>query len=169
MAAPDQVKALLKSTATALPGGVGEINLSAALKATTPAAAQTGAQSAGVGSLESSRGSDHVVHDNQQLIGEFDIFGPFNAAVWAQQTKALTAWNGGVWMDRRMAGDGWTGTSWASRTWAAATWSGDSWADQAWYDDTWSGHYWSAGKWSGHYWSGHYWSSSTWSAKRWGK
>jgi serine protease AprX len=164
---PDQVKTLLKGTATAISGGVGELNLSAAVKAATPATAQTGTQSAGVGSLESSRGTDHVVHDNQQLLGEFDIFGPFNAAVWAQTTKAGTAWSGGVWMGRRMAGDGWTGTSWASRTWASAAWSGTSWADEAWYDDTWSGHYWSGGTWSGHYWSGHYWSSSTWSAQRW--
>ncbi|MEV0564465.1 S8 family serine peptidase [Dactylosporangium sp. NPDC050588] len=164
---PDQVKALLKSTATALPGGVGELNLAAAVKAATPATVQSAGTAAGVGSLESARGSNHVVHDNQQLVGEFDIFGGFNSAVWAQAARNGTSWNGGVWMGRRMAGDGWTGTSWASRTWAPAAWAGESWADEAWYDDTWSGHYWSGGTWSGHYWSGHYWSSSTWSAKRW--
>ncbi|MFF5234254.1 S8 family serine peptidase [Dactylosporangium sp. NPDC000521] len=164
---PDQVKALLKGTATALPGGVGELNLAAAVKAATPAAVQSAGTSAGVGSLESARGTNHVVHDNQQLVGEFDIFGGFNSAVWAQAARGGTAWNGGVWMGRRMAGDGWTGTSWASKTWAPAAWAGESWADEAWYDDTWSGHYWSGGTWSGHYWSGHYWSSSTWSAKRW--
>ncbi|MFC4997217.1 S8 family serine peptidase [Dactylosporangium cerinum] len=164
---PDQVKALLKSTATPLAGGVGELNLAAAVKAATPTTVQGAGTSAGVGSLESARGSNHVVHDNQQLVGEFDIFGGFNPAVWAQETRNGTAWNGGVWMGRRMAGDAWTGTSWASKTWASAAWSGESWADEAWYDDTWSGHYWSGGAWSGHYWSGHYWSSSTWSAKKW--
>ncbi|WP_432834367.1 S8 family serine peptidase [Dactylosporangium sp. CA-092794] len=164
---PDQVKAVLKATATPIAGGAGELNLAAAVKAATPSTAQTGTPSAGVGSLETARGTNHVVHDNQPLIGEYDIFGPFNPAVWAQTTRGGNAWVGGVWMGRRMAGDGWTGTSWASKTWAAATWSGQSWAAEAWYDDTWSGHYWSGGSWTGHYWSGHYWSSSSWSAQRW--
>ncbi|MGI5179338.1 S8 family serine peptidase [Dactylosporangium sp. CA-152071] len=50
---PDQVKALLKSTATALPSGVGELNLAAAVKAATPATVQSAGTAAGVGSLES--------------------------------------------------------------------------------------------------------------------
>jgi serine protease AprX len=171
---PDQVKALLTSSATPLTTGLGatmrlgELNLASALSRSTPTATQMFVRAAGTGSLEIGRGGNHVVHDGSPLQGEFDVFGPFSPADWAQQSAAGNAWNGGIWMGRRMAGDGWTGKSWASRTWASATWSGGPWGASTWADDTWSGHYWSGADWSGHYWSGHYWSSDLWASAYWG-
>ncbi|MGC9670374.1 S8 family serine peptidase [Planosporangium sp. 12N6] len=171
---PDQVKALLKSSATPLTVGkatsmrLGELNLGAALAKPTPAATQNYLAGFGVGSLELGRGTVHVSRNGVPLLGEVDLFGPFNAAVWAQRTSAGTAWKGGVWMDHRMAGDGWTGTSWASRTWAPATWSGSPWGGSAkWADDEWDTHYWTGTYWSGTYWSGTYWSGTYWSGDRW--
>jgi serine protease AprX len=171
---PDQVKALLKATARPLTSGVGAtqklgfLNLGAALTASVPAV-QALPAAYGTGSLETSRGGVHVVHDNNALLGEFVPQGPFNPAEWAQTTASLSAWQGGVWMGYRLAGDGWTGSSWASKTWASATWTGGVWDGAvSWNDSTWSGHYWSGGQWSGHYWSGHYWSSDGWSTAYWG-
>jgi serine protease AprX len=171
---PDQVKALLKSTARPLTvgagasQGLGVVNVAAAVAAATPGASQTWQPANGTGSLNTARGGVDVIHDGNPLIGEFDLFQPFNPAVWAQTTAAGNAWKGGVWMGERLAGDAWTGSSWASRTWASATWAGTVWDGSGpWTDDTWSGHYWSGGEWSGHYWSGHYWSSDSWTTAAW--
>jgi serine protease AprX len=170
----DQVKALIKTTATPIGSGVGksmglgEINLATALAKSTPTTTQTWVRSVGIGSIEYTRGGAHVMHDSSPLQGDYDVFGPFGAGVWAQASAAGTAWNGGVWMGRRMAGDGWTGKSWASKTWAGATWSGGPWGAATWLDDTWSGHYWSGHYWSDSNWDGHYWSSDNWSTIDWG-
>ncbi len=78
---PDQVKALLDTTTHQMYGrtdlkGSGELNLAAALNASTPSVTQTWPTSNGTGSLEASRGSVHVVDGNgNQLTGEQDIFG----------------------------------------------------------------------------------------------
>ena len=64
---PDQVKALLTSTATKLPAadaqgqGAGLVNVRAAQKALTPTAVQTWPKATGAGSLEKARGSVHLV------------------------------------------------------------------------------------------------------------
>jgi serine protease AprX len=164
---PDQVKALLKSSATKLAGGLGEINLATALATVTPSTKQAWTQSTGIGSVEVARGRVHVMHDGDALQGEFDVFGPFAIGEWTAASAAGTAWKGGVWMNRRMAGDGWTASSWASKSWAAA-WSGGPWGAASWLDETWSGHYWSGHYWTNSSWNGHYWSSDNWSTSRWG-
>jgi serine protease AprX len=170
---PDQVKALLKSSATPLTKGrgatmrLGELNLAAALSKPTPAATQTSMRAMGFGSLEASRGSNHVSDRGRPLIGEVDLFGPFNSMDWTQRSAAGRAWNGGVWMGHRMAGDGWTGTSWASSTWAPATWSGRTWAGSKWADDSWNDQSWTGWNWSGWNWSDAYWSADRWSSMYW--
>jgi serine protease AprX len=64
---PDQVKALLKSTASKMPAadaqaqGSGVLNLKATVKAPTPVAVQTWPRATGAGSLELARGSGHLV------------------------------------------------------------------------------------------------------------
>ncbi|HYO60431.1 MAG TPA: S8 family serine peptidase, partial [Actinomycetota bacterium] len=66
-ATPDQIKALMKSTASKMPvadaqaQGSGVLNLKAAAKAPTPAAVQTWPRATGLGSLELARGSGHLV------------------------------------------------------------------------------------------------------------
>jgi serine protease AprX len=170
---PDQVKALITSSATQLrqknvkTAGIGEINVAAALAKATPTTTQTWARGAGTGSIEKARGGTHIVYNSTSLAGETDVFGKFDVAAWAKASAAGTSWKGGVWMGHRMAGDGWTGTSTASKTWAAGTWPITVFGKDALADSDWSGHYWSGDDWSGHYWSGsdwsgHYWSSNSW-------
>jgi serine protease AprX len=170
---PDEVKALLKASATPLTSGIGAtqhigvVNVTNALKRSAPDGLQSWTEGAGTGSLESARGGVTIVKDTHPLTGESTLFGSFIPAIWADRAYYGTSWRGGVWMGWRIAGDGWTGTSWASKTWGSATWAGGAWDGSTWTDDSWSGHYWSNGEWSGHYWSGHYWSSDGWATASW--
>src|SRR6185437_12751813 len=88
---PDQVKAMLTSSCDKLSswkqGGCGELNMSKLLGASVPsvfASQQYNLPSTGTGSLETSRGTDHISMDGVTLQGEQDIFGmPFNSTVMA--------------------------------------------------------------------------------------
>ena len=151
---PDQVKALLKSTARSIPGastacqGAGVIDLKAAYKAPTPNAVQTWTPATGLGTLEASRGSYHVIHDGVTLVGEHDIFG--------------NTWDGASW-----SGASWSGASWSGGEWNGASWSGASWSGASWSGASWSGASWSGASWSGASWSGASWSGASWSALGW--
>ncbi len=112
----------------------------------------------GLGSLEASRGSDHLVHEGMTLEGEQDIFGnEFIAPVWAFKSATQTVWDGGDW----------NGVSWSGGTWSGGTWSGVSWSGLSWSGVSWSGLSWSGGTWSGVSWSGVSWSGGTWSGSSW--
>jgi serine protease AprX len=172
---PDQVKQVLKDSGTALTigtaktKGIKQLNVGAALTKAASTTAQSWTKSAGNGSIETARGTNHVLRDNVALTGEFSLFGPFASATWAGYTKAKAAWSGGWWMGYRLAGDGWTGTSWASKTWASVTWPGVPWSGaMTWADPDWAGRYWAGRYWAGRYWSGRYWSSDDWSTAYWG-
>jgi len=172
-ATPDQVKALLTSTgydindkAQAIGGG--ELQLSAALAAPLPAAAQTWPVSTGTGSIELARGTDHIARDGVALIGEQDIFGmPFDSPTMAAQEAAASTWSGGAWNGSTWSGSTWSGSTWSASTWSGSSWSGSTWSSSTWSDSTWSGSTWSGSTWSGSSWSGSTWSGSTWSGDAW--
>jgi serine protease AprX len=113
--APDQVKQLLTTGASALTTGTAgakglrELNIAASLSMSTPATSQTFSKGNGTGSLETTRGGNHLSVNGVDLTGERSIFGAFSTGVWAGQSAAKTSWNGGVWMGNRLAGDTWTG------------------------------------------------------------
>jgi hypothetical protein len=151
---PDQVKALLTSTASRLPNadataqGAGRVNLYSARTAKTPSAAQTWEQSTGTGSIEAARGSAHVLVDGTELSGEQDARG--------------YAWDGNQW-----SATSWTGTSWSGGTWNGNQWSGGNWNGNQWSGNQWSGNQWSGNQWSGNQWSGNQWSGNQWSGNQW--
>ena len=144
---PDQVKAILKRSATYLNAadqvaqGNGALNLAAAANTATPLlATQLHAPATGVGSLDASRGSARVVDPNGAVLsGEQDIFG--------------TAWDAATW----------SGNSWSGNSWSGGTWNGNSWSGNSWSGNSWSGNSWSGNSWSGNSWSGNSWSGSSWS------
>jgi serine protease AprX len=127
---PDQVKKLLVNgaspltTGTAGQKGMKELNVSAAVALATPNTTQSIQKGTGTGSLETTRGGNHLTADGVNLIGERSIFGPFSSAAWAQQAAAKTSWAGGVWMGYRMAGDTWTGAGGTSGTGQIAGFAG---------------------------------------------
>jgi serine protease AprX len=185
---PDQVKALLTRTATVLPKadaagrGAGELDVASATRMPTPRnVTQTWPRSTGLGSLEAARGNAHVTLDGTTLIGESDLFGPFDVAAWAAASSAGTSWNGGVWMGRKLTGPGWadvtssrdgsglywSGLSWSGLSWSGLSWSGLSWSGLSWSGLSWSGLSWSGLSWSGLSWSGLSWSGLSWSGLSW--
>ncbi len=171
---PDQVKALLRSTASPLPladaagQGAGEVNLAAAGLAPTPgASSQTWDPSQGTGSLESARGTEHVADGDVELTGERDIMGPWNADKWAADSSDQTSWVGGRWNNRSWAGDCWCGSSWAGSTWSSVSWSGSSWAGQSWAGRSWAGRSWAGRSWAGDGWEGRSWAGRSWAGDNW--
>jgi serine protease AprX len=167
-ATPDQVKKLLEDAAYPIKGksqqiGAGELQLGPALAGALPSALQTWPSSTGTGSLEGSRGSDHVTRDGVVLSGEQDIFGAtIDTPSLALAEAAGNSWSGGVWN-----GSTWSGNSWSGNSWSGNSWSGNSWSDTDWSSSVWSGNSWSGNSWSGNSWSGGSWSGSSWSGGSW--
>ena len=174
---PNQVKALLKKSATNLSKsslrGVGLLDIKKAMETATPstkASVQSYPTSTGLGSLEASRGNSHLTDpDNGAVLsGEQDISGgAWDARRWSTASAGGVAWTGGSWNARRWSGEGWSGQSWTSATWSAAAWSDSSWTGTAWSARRWSGDTWSARRWSGDDWSARRWSGDNWRARRW--
>jgi serine protease AprX len=162
---PDQVKKYLGSTASLLSKedpadqGAGEIQLAPLLARVPAAYVQTFLTSTGRGTLEGSRGADHLTNNGVVLNGEKDIFGrAFDAAAVAAAESAGTSWSGGAWN-----GSVWSGSSWSGSSWSGSSWSGSSWSGNSWSGSSWSGSSWSGSSWSGSSWSGNSWSTGSYS------
>jgi serine protease AprX len=179
-ATPDQIKALLAATATPVNGasaqmqGAGVIQVGHALHtgkaigSNAPNVTQLWTPSSGTGSLEASRGSNHVTNNGQALSGDQDIFSqPFNSSAMATSELAGSSWSGGNWNGSSWSGSSWSGSSWSGSSWSGSSWSGSSWSGSSWSGSSWSGSSWSGSSWSGSSWSGSSWSGSSWSGSCW--
>jgi serine protease AprX len=177
---PDQVKALLMATATkvkanAIIGGSGVIDVGKAMTTVVGPSTQSYPYANGTGSLETSRGSLHVVDPltGQALSGERDIFGQaWNGSAWAPAALAGSSWSGGTWNGSSWSGSSWSGSSWSGSSWSGSSWSGSSWSGSSWSSfgfagNSWNGSSWSGSSWSGSSWSGSSWSGSSWSGSSW--
>jgi serine protease AprX len=176
-ATPDQVKAMLMSNSDKLhsfnwkDAGSGELDLRTLLAAPLPSgAAQNKTPSTGNGSLEASRGTDHLSMDGVVLQGEQDIFGqPFDSTAMAALEAAGSSWSGGRWNGSSWSGSSWSGSSWSGSSWSGSSWSGSSWSDEFWNGSSWSGSSWSGSSWSDSSWSGSSWSGGAWLGASWGR
>ncbi len=135
---PDQVKALLTSTARPLAGapvgqGAGTLDVSAAAAAPTPTSVQDWPRSRGTGSLELSRGSTRVAKDGVPLVGETSVF--------------LTTWSATGWLTGLLLGTTWSGGSWTGNSWTGNSWTGGSWTGNSWTGNSWTGNSWSSAQW----------------------
>jgi serine protease AprX len=183
LATPDQVKYLLRGSATALPAapdlweGLGVLNAAAAVNDIQPALAPTQAYppAGGTGTLEGARGSSHVALDDVTLTGEQDIFGQAWAGT-ASTSEGLgqPAWtsagefNGTIWTGDSWDGDSWDGDSWdGDSDWSAVTWSGLDWTGSSWSSRTWVSRTWVDNSWDGRTWVGAAWTSRTWVSRTW--
>jgi serine protease AprX len=180
---PDQVKALLMSTAQRLPEadpiaqGDGMLDLHAARDAATPRAVQTWPRATGLGSLEAARGSMNLEYDGARLEGEFDVRGrTWDPVAWSRAAAAGTTWTGASLKGSTTSDGAWNGLGWYESgpatalggfTWSGHSWSGMTWSGMTWAGHSWSGHSWSGHSWSGHSWSGHSWSGDSWSGHSW--
>jgi serine protease AprX len=172
---PADVKAFLQAGADKIAGipdsaqGAGEVDLfnlldDAALKGTTvPYAASTG-----TGTIEGSRGTEHLIANNVVLDGEKDIFGaPIDTTSLAAAEATQSSWNGGIWNGNSWSGNSWSASSWSASSWSASSWSGNSWSASSWSGNSWSGSSWSGNSWSSNSWSSNSWSSNSWSGGSW--
>jgi serine protease AprX len=149
--------------------GSGELSLERMAAATPPASSQQKHTPAtGAGTLEASRGGDHLTANGVTLTGEQDIFGkPFDSVAMAALEAAGASWSGGDWNGSTWSGSSWSGSSWNGSSWSGSTWSGSTWSGSTWSGSSWSGSSWSGSTWSGSTWSGSSWSGSSWSGSSW--
>lgn len=183
---PDQVKALLMNTATAISGvssnsqGKGELNLANATKTAVPTSVQSSSQGWGDGGIENARGGMHVSMDGAELSGELYLFGNWQGYNAGPKITNSTMWSsdGSTWNGVAMTGAGftsdtttaagkaWGGRTWAGRTWAGSTWTGRTWASCSFTGRTWASSGWSTGSWSQPIttssWTGGLWSTGNW-------
>ena len=173
---PNQVKAALQQSARPLTlnrspaQGAGVTDVGAAvtlvksrlglptLRASYPA-------SSGLGSLEASRGGEHVLDpmNGVELSGEVDALGsPWNPRAWTAAQNTGTTWVNGAWNGRT-----WTGTAWQDGKVLAAPWTGASWSGLPWVDHVWSDDWWEARSWRGDGWEARSWREDSWEARSW--
>jgi len=173
---PASLKRLFLANATglgtsSLRQGAGEIDLSRVLVATVyapPTQWKTIDWSTGFGSLELSRGTDHLTRDGVILSGSIDIFGhAFESVPMAILEAAGNSWSGGTWNGNSWSGNSWSGNSWSGNSWSGNSWSGNSWSGNSWSGNSWSGTAWNGNSWSGNSWSGNSWSGNSWSGNSW--
>jgi serine protease AprX len=172
---PDQVKAMLScdklSSYNWKQMGCGELDMNKLLNVSVPSVAasqQYNVPATGTGSLEASRGTDHITTNGILLQGEQDIFGkPFVSSAMAALEAAGSSWSGGMWNGSLWTGSSWSGSSWSGSSWSGSSWSGSSWSGSSWSGSSWSGSSWSGSSWSGSSWSGSSWSGSSWSGGSW--
>jgi serine protease AprX len=178
---PNQVKAMLKSSLRGVRGNerfVGLVDagalLSSPIVAPTP---QRFEASEGGGSIESSRGTVHVIRQTNgvAVTGEVSALNSvFSAANWAKASNARTAWSNMVFDQNGSFVSGtWLGTPWnlasvSGTGWSAASWSAASWSGASWTAASWSAASWSAASWSAASWSAASWSAASWSGASWG-
>jgi serine protease AprX len=165
---PDQVKAMLNGSTTKMTGdrhvrGNGALSLSGLFAAKLASAKpQNFARATGTGSIENTRGGDHLSRNGVALTGDVDIFGkPVTAAT------AGSSWSGGTWNGSSWSGSSWSGSSWSGSLWSGSSWSGSSWSGSSWSGSSWSGSSWSGSSWSGSSWSGSSWSGNDWATGSW--
>jgi serine protease AprX len=170
---PDQVKALLIENGQDVKRASGlcdapAIDLKSAAAAPTPNVDSAETGSTGTGSLEASRGTDHLEHDGVVLEGEQDIFGnEWDGVSWSTAAAQGTSWSGGDWNGVSWSGVSWSGVSWSGVSWSGVSWSGVSWSGVSWSGTSWSDKYWNGVSWSGTSWSGTSWSGTSWSGTSW--
>ena len=171
---PDQVKALLTSTARKLPAadpqasGKGLIDLKRAIQTATPTVTQDAVRSTGTGSLELARGGRALVRNDVALTGERDIFGkPYDAAAQAAARTSLSSWSGGAWNGSTWTGVSWDGVSWDGVSWDGVSWNGVSWNGVSWNGVSWDGVSWNGVSWDGVSWDGVSWNGVSWNSQAW--
>jgi serine protease AprX len=191
-ATPDQVKALLTTTAapvvatSTVPAelrpiagqmlprwqGAGVVNadqaaglpLSAAATVATAATAVTG-----TGTLEGARGTTHLLTNGVSLSGEIDaLANPWDGAQWAVASRTGKTWDGGEWNGVVWSGDGSSGAHWTTAIWSGIDWSGVPWTLLRYSSMSWNGSRWSGIGWDGIRWSAGPGDTVRWSVSSWG-
>ena len=170
-----QAKAVLMQTAVPLTDsepaqgrGVADIGAAVSLvksKAHVPTSAVELPGSTGLGSLEASRGDEHVVdpETGDALTGEVDALGSaWRPQAWVAAQGQGASWVKGVWNSKT-----WTGTKWDKGQLQATTWTGSSWTGVPWAAHAWAVDQFQARSWRGDNWKARSWRGDNWRARSW--
>jgi serine protease AprX len=165
---PNVAKATLMGSAgdalaSQVGGGAGVVQAARAAgqvstgKYLTKPANQIFVPSTGLGSLESSRGSFHVMVDqdgdgNPELLQGEVGFG-WMAGSWSAGSWSEASWTAGSWRAGSWSAGSWSSGSWSAGSWRAGSWSASSWSSGSWRASSWSSGSWRAGSWSSDAWS----------------
>ena len=156
---PDRLKKLFIDGAVGSSGysskqqGQGEIALKDLLTKDDPIVPKTWSKfqwSTGTGSLEASRGTDHLTIDGVVLSGERDIFGhAFDSAAMAALEADGNSWSGGTWNGNSWSGSSWSGNSWSGNSLVGQQLVGQQLVRQLVVRQLLVGNSWSGNSWSG--------------------
>jgi serine protease AprX len=175
---PDQVKALLMSTASPIANqnryaqGAGRLQLEAATAAPTPTGVQA-LTAGGRGSLDASRGGQRVVASCGgalvEIRGEIDVrCQPWDGSRWSGSRWSGEAWTGSAWKGSEWTGSAWKGVSWSDAVWTGSAWKGGTWLGASWYGGSgWNGDTTATSPWTGSAWKGSTWQGSAWKDTGW--
>ncbi|MBV9097832.1 MAG: S8 family peptidase, partial [Frankiaceae bacterium] len=175
---PDQVKLALRRTAVPMSGygvygqGQGRINLVGAMTADPSPSYQQATPSSGLGSIEASRGGQHVTtvcNGTQTVIqGEMDVrCEPWDGSAWTGSAWTGSAWTGSAWTGSAWTGSAWTGSAWTGAAWTGSAWTGGTWSGASWQGSAWTGSAWTGSAWTGSAWTGSAWTGSAWTGSAW--
>jgi serine protease AprX len=184
---PDQVKWLLKASATSLSGadaegqGAGLVNLKKALATGTPSNATQSWAPAGVVPTAAPSGpgtppppagsTDSCDYDPAQgPPSPMTVMCGWSGGQWSADAASFAGgtWTGGTWTaDGTWRGGTWTGGTWTGGTWTGGTWTGGTWTGGTWTGGTWTGGTWTGGTWTGGTWTGGSWTGSAWTGTTW--
>jgi serine protease AprX len=164
---PDVAKASLlgtvkKFSTLQIGGGAGLINANNATKAVIAEkylyspANQRLVPSTGLGSLELSRGSYHVMVDQDG-----------DSAPELLQGEVGFGWDEGSWESGSWRSASWSASSWRAGSWSAGSWRAGSWSAGSWRAGSWSASSWSSGSWRASSWSSGSWRAGSWSSDAW--
>ncbi|RHW25369.1 peptidase S8 and S53 subtilisin kexin sedolisin [Nocardioides immobilis] len=175
----NQVKGLLTTTASPLPGvaataqGAGALDIRALLAAPTgPVANQGLGRSDGSGSPFKSEGS--LVHAG----GPPRDTVAWNSAAWNSAAWNSAAWNSAAWNSAAWNSAAWNSAPWGADTdtqsaawnayrWSSAAWNGYDWHSAAWNSAAWNSAAWNSTAWSSAAWNSAAWNSAAWNAGGW--
>jgi serine protease AprX len=196
LATPDQIKALITGTATALP----LVQSSSKLASLAAALGMTTDQYVAMLNSINSHYSGHGIVNAGKAVGTL-LPASVQSVTASTGTGTLDAARGGVyvtdngvsltgqkdvfgkpftsltmataqtlgvsWVGGVWNGSRWTGDGWTGSRWTAATWTGTSWAGSRWTGSRWTGMTWDGSRWTGSGWSGSRWTGSGWDGSRW--
>ena len=177
---PDQVKAIVKGTASPISGkasndqGSGRFQLGAALAAPEGATQWQTSTATGLGSIDASRGGRYVETDcngdgiADVIRGEIDVrCAAWDGAAWTGAAWTGAAWTGAAWTGAAWTGAAWTGAAWTGAAWTGAAWTGGTWNGAAWTGAAWTGNDFTGAAWTGAAWTGAAWTGAAWTGAAW--
>ena len=138
---PDQVKAIIKSTADPLSGpgpdaqGAGRLNSTRTLDAAAPspdAARQLFAPAQIRGVV-----ADLVAHLPRSRHADVGPVGP-DGSSWGAGKWGGSSWGGSSWGGSSWGGSSWGGSSWGGSSWGGSSWGGSSWGGSSWGGSSWA-------------------------------